>query len=145
MIIEIANTTKLKIPNKKIFEWMAFFEKKISKIYRENKEKTLTIVFVSPRRIKHLNKMYRKKNQPTDVLSFQGTYPQHFGDLILCPQVIKKQAKEHGLSFNLELAYMILHGILHLLGYEHESNAKKAKTMFKLQDKIFQGILQKWD
>lgn len=141
MIVEISNTTKVKIPNKKILAWMKFFETKIPKL----KSKALTIVFVSPQKIQRLNKTYRKKNRPTDILSFEGTYPEHFGDLVLCPQVIKKQAKEHALTFNLELAYMILHGILHLLGYEHEGSAKKAKAMFKLQDKIFQGILQKWD
>jgi probable rRNA maturation factor len=135
MIVEIANMTKTKIPEKKILQWIAFFEKKISKL---KSQKTFTVAFVPKTRIQRLNKMYRKKDKPTDVLSFAGTYPQHFGDLVLCPQVIKKQAKEHGLTFELELAYMILHGVLHLLGYEHEQSAKKARIMFALQDKIFQ-------
>lgn len=146
MIVEISNTTKIKIPQNKILAWMKYFAMKIPELKSpKNKKRTLTLVFVPPQRIQRLNKMYRQKNLPTDVLSFAGTYPQHFGDLVLCPQVIKKQAKEHNLTFNLELAYMVLHGVLHLLGYEHEGNAKKAKVMFKLQDKIFQGILQKWD
>lgn len=139
MIVEISNTTAIAVPQKKILTWIKFFEKKLPDL----REKTLTVVFVPASRIRRLNKLYRKKNKATDVLSFAGTYPEHLGDLVLCPQVIKKQAKEHGLTFKLELAYMILHGLLHLLGYEHEASAKKAKIMFTLQDKIFESLSQR--
>ncbi len=137
MIAEITNTTTVRIPAKKILQWIKFFEKKMAKT---RGPQTLTLVFVTSQRIRSLNKKFRGKDKPTDVLSFAGTYRGHLGDLVLCPQVIKKQAKEHSLTFNQELAYMILHGILHLLGYEHEDSAKKAKIMFALQDKIFESL-----
>ncbi len=140
MIVDITNATSSSVPKKKVELWLKLLEKKLPK---KVLTKTLTVIFVPPARIRRLNKRYRGKDRPTDVLSFAGTYPGHLGDLVLCPQVIKKQAKEHGLTFKLELAYMLLHGVLHLLGYDHEESARAAKTMFELQDKIFESLSDK--
>lgn len=98
----------------------------------------LVIVFLDPLPAKKINNDFRKRNYATDVLSFQNG--QGLGELLICPQVIAKQAKEHGLGFNQELAYMILHGILHLLGFDHEKSKAGAKKMFRLQDEIFEKI-----
>jgi probable rRNA maturation factor len=61
--------------------------------------------------------------------------------LAIAPEVIKRQAKEHGLLFREELGYMVLHGFLHLLGYDHETSERDARVMFKLQDQLFEEIL----
>lgn len=95
----------------------------------------LVVVFLDPGPAKKINFEFRKKNYATDVLSFQNG--QGLGELLICPQVIAKQAKEHALTFHQELAYMILHGILHLRGFDHEKGAAQAKKMFKLQDEVF--------
>jgi probable rRNA maturation factor len=63
--------------------------------------------------------------------------------MILCPQVLTRQAREHGLTFKQELAYMLCHGVLHLLGYDHENSKKEAEVMYALQDKAFAQILGK--
>ena len=68
---------------------------------------------------------------------------ESLGDLVICLDVIKRQAKEHGLTVQEELGYMVLHGFLHLLGYDHEANVRDAKKMFTLQDDLFEKLLKK--
>jgi probable rRNA maturation factor len=98
----------------------------------------LTLVFVSTGQSKALNLRFRKKNYATDVLSFsEPNNHSGLGELILCPQVLKKQAKEHKHSFKKELDYMIIHGFLHLLGYDHEKSRREELKMMALQDKLF--------
>lgn len=104
------------------------------------KGKTLTIVCLDKKSARTINKEFRGKDYATDVLSFDPIEPDSLGELILCPEVLKTQAKEHHLTYQMELGYMVLHGILHLLGFEHEDDAKKAEEMFGLQDEIFDAI-----
>ena len=102
----------------------------------------LTIVFLNQAPAKKLNLSFRKKNYATDVLSFPGDEALGIlGELILCPQVLKAQAKEHEMSFHEELGYMVIHGVLHLLGFDHEKTEYQAKKMFRLQDQIFDKLL----
>ena len=109
------------------------------KILLEKKE--LTMVFLEPIEMKNINRQFRKKNKPTDILSFQSQDPASFGELLLCTNVLKKQALRHGHSFNDEVTYMLIHGFLHLLGYDHEISLKEEKLMFRLQDKCFNELV----
>ncbi|MBX7231973.1 MAG: rRNA maturation RNase YbeY [Bdellovibrionales bacterium] len=102
-------------------------------------DKELSLIFVEPKVSQKLNLNYRNKNNPTDVLSFSASGPL-LGELVLCPQVIRKQAQDNLWTFRLELTYMVIHGILHLLGYEHEQGGIEAQRMLKLQDKIFYKV-----
>ncbi len=95
------------------------------------------------KRLKHLIKPTGKKNKPTDVLSFDPIEPDDLGELVLCPSVLRKQAKEHKLKYEIELGYMVIHGVLHLLGYDHEKTEKEAKKMFRLQDLVFDALLER--
>jgi len=104
-------------------------------------EAELVIVWLNPGPARILNQKYRRKNYATDVLSF--TAETGLGELVMCPQVLKRQAREHGLSFRDELSYMILHGILHLLGFDHEGSKSQAAQMFALQDRIFAQLTQR--
>lgn len=99
--------------------------------------KILTIAFVSGDEIQAHNQKYRGKNKPTDILSFAPIDENSLGELMVALDVIRAQAKDHGLTLNQELAYMILHGMLHLLGYDHERSEREAKTMFAIQDRVF--------
>jgi probable rRNA maturation factor len=106
--------------------------------------KELVVVFVDEEEQRSLNHEYRGKDYATDVLSFTADPdldPDSLGELIICPQVISRQAREHGLLVREELGYMVLHGFLHLLGYDHEQNERSAKAMFKLQDELFELLL----
>jgi probable rRNA maturation factor len=98
----------------------------------------LTVVFLNSREARALNREFRRKDYATDVLSFESE--TGLGELVLCPQVLKRQAREHGLSFREELGYLVLHGVLHLLGFEHERGGRRAKEMYALQDLVFEGL-----
>ena len=82
----------------------------------ENKKTELSIVLVGPARIRDLNKKYRRKNKATDVLSFQY---DDSGEVVICLSVLKKNAKKFKSTFKKELARVLIHGILHILGYSH--------------------------
>ncbi|MES2768716.1 MAG: rRNA maturation RNase YbeY [Bdellovibrionota bacterium] len=147
MQIEIINYTKDKIPKKFVQDWTKLVIKnlksqkilgrKISQL-----EKDLIVVFVTSAKMKKLNSQFRGKNKHTDILSFEPIEESSLGELVLCLPVLKKQAKEHKLSLNHEIGYMLIHGILHLLGYDHETNEREAKIMFDLQDILFEKLLK---
>ncbi len=107
------------------------------------KSKELTIVFLSAKEIKKINFKFRGKNKPTDVLSFPVRDPECLGELLLCPEVLFKQSKQFGHSYDFELLTMLIHGILHLLGYDHELSKAEEKLMFSLQNAMLESILTK--
>lgn len=110
-----------------------------------------SVTFVSNERIQEINKDYRNKNQPTDVISFaleEGGDPINFeedgqprvlGDIIISVPKAREQAKEYGHSFERELGFLATHGFLHLLGYDH-MNPEDEKEMFGLQDFILESF-----
>lgn len=102
-------------------------------------KKDCVLVLVDAPESKQLNHQFRGKNQATDVLSFAGVEKSSFGEIVICLPVAKAQAKSNGHSLINEVTYLLLHGILHCLGYEHEApaSAGAAKKMFKIQDKVF--------
>lgn len=107
------------------------------------KAQELTIVFLTPAAMKKINFKYRKKNKPTDVLSFTGYDQESIGELLMCPAVLQRQAKDYGHSYEQELLTMLIHGLLHLLGYDHELSKSEEKVMFTLQDFVLQSLLTK--
>ena len=102
-------------------------------------DKKLVIAFVSSSDMQKMNKKFLQKDYVTDVLSFSPSEPDSFGELALCGEQIKAQSEKHGFSFEEETAYLVLHGFLHLLGYQHEQGGEEAKKMYKTQDEIFQS------
>jgi len=126
-MFEINNLTSSRADN-------GFFKKIAKKVLMKerNSNLNLSIALVGPNIIKGLNKRYRKKNRPTDVLSF--TYNKGSGEVVICPQVIRENAKKFRTTFKKELDRVLIHGILHLLGYDHEKSAAEAKKMEKKQN-----------
>jgi probable rRNA maturation factor len=92
----------------------------------------VSISFVKRGAMKKLNSAYRKKDMPTDVLSFNMNEGKLLGDVVVCPSVAKMNARKYNVSFNAEIARLVAHGILHLLGYDH------GRKMFEMQDKIME-------
>ena len=130
-MIEINNLTNF-VVDKKFFIGVA---KKVLK--GENRQtEHLSIAFVSPVEIQKLNKKYRKKDKPTDVLSFEkvSDFKDEPSEIVICPFVVRENAKESHLSLKKELAKMLIHGILHTLGYDHEVSLAEEEKMFKKQD-----------
>lgn len=105
------------------------FLKKVAKIVIKGesvKMKDVSVVLIGTEEIKALNKKYRKKNKPTDVLSFNYG---DLGEVVLCPEVIRENAEKFGNIFKKEIARILIHGMLHLAGYDHEKSAKEAEKM----------------
>lgn len=138
------NASGYRVPRTFLNQWLktcqALLAKKRVKLAPA---KELVLVFVSPNEIKKMNLTYRKKNKVTDILSFESGDPESLGELILCPSRIEIQSKDHGLTLKEELGYLVLHGILHLKGFDHETNEQDAKRMFDLQDRVFELALRK--
>lgn len=102
----------------------------------------LTCVFLTKKEMQILNTNFRNKKKPTDVLSFQPVEVHSVGELVFCPDVLVIQAKKQKHSLSDEFMYMLIHGLLHLLGYDHEISAKAEKLMFNLQDSVFDQLTQ---
>ncbi len=117
-------------------------QKKALKNVKKLRKSEVTLVFISAVRMKAMNFKYREKNYATDILSFEPSSADSLGDLILCPSVLKKQAKQNGHSFDYEILYMLIHGLLHLLGYDHEISLAAEKKMFGLQDRLFSQLTE---
>lgn len=89
----------------------------------------VTIRFVDVEEGQMLNHEYRGKNYATNVLSFSYEQAPVFGDLVLCVPVVLREAKEQRKSITPHFAHLIVHGMLHLQGYDHESGEQEAKQM----------------
>jgi probable rRNA maturation factor len=106
-------------------------EKFFHKALREFKLRpdAVAIAFVTDAKITRLNKTYRGKNRPTDVLSFPAAIPrkrgkktEFLGDIAIAPETARRYAKKNGRTLESEMCVLILHGLLHLLGYDHETD-----------------------
>jgi probable rRNA maturation factor len=96
----------------------------------------ITIRIVGSDESKNLNAMYRKKKYPTNVLSFLVDDAHHLiGDIVLCAPVIEQEALDQSKNLEAHYAHLIIHGALHLYGYDHE-NKKDAEIMEKKEIKI---------
>lgn len=106
---------------------------------------TATVSLIGSSVMTQLNSTYRGKNRPTDVLSF--TSPEifqkqgHLGELVICLPVLKRQARELKHKPELELQILLVHGLLHLLGMDHELGPKEAAAQAKLEQKILEKLL----
>jgi len=110
-------------------------------------EISFNAVSVSEEKIRFLNKEYLGKDKVTDVLSF-GEYAESeqlkdihemdifLGELFFCPTFIRKAAEEDEVTFEHEMAYIFSHGILHLLGYDHD------EKMFAIQDEVTENVIK---
>lgn len=146
-MIEINNLTQEKINE-------SFFRKTAENVLKEEgvEGESLSVAFVGAEKMRELNKKYRRKDKATDVLSFQYseklkvksekqqlksqnfTKDSFLGEIVICPEVVKKNAKKSGLDYNKELTRVLIHGILHILGYDHEGSVKEAKKMEKKEE-----------
>lgn len=143
--LEIVNRSGRAVPQKFLRDWVRLMAREASLAINPSKYagRDFVIAFVTTEEIRKLNKTYRGKNKPTDVLSFESDDPSSLGELAIAPEIISAQARDHGLLVREELGYMVLHGFLHLLGYDHEKNERDAKRMFTLQDELFERLLKK--
>ena len=115
-------------------EHSKIIEKVVEKCFEEeNLLRThlyLSVILTTPNQIQEMNNTYRKINKATDVLSFPmfekeeipnviNEIEEPLGDIVISIEKVKEQAEEYGHSFERELAYMVVHGFYHLMGYDH--------------------------
>ena len=104
----------------------------------------LSIALVSDAQIKRLNKLYRNKDKPTDVLSFPiGEKVEDWfilGDIVISMDTAKRQARELGHSLEEELKRLLVHGLVHLLGYDHELGGEEEKKFFELEESVLREL-----
>ena len=105
-------------------------EKKISVIKNDilGKNYSLSIAYVDKKKSKEINKAYRSKNKPTNILSFPLS--PHMGEIILCPSIVKKDTRKFKKTFNQLMGFLVIHGMLHLKGYEHSSTMKTLEEKY---------------
>ena len=143
MQIQIENKTKFKIQRRKIRSTVL----KILKIMNcANKE--LSISFVDDNAIKQLNNQYLQRDNSTNVLSFslqEGEYgninPDILGDIVISAETAQRDAAIGDLSLSEEIDFLLIHGLLHLLGFNHENTTKAQTTKMRLKEKKLFEIL----
>ena len=123
----------------------SFLKEVISLTLQEEKVKNAiaTIVFVDEARIQKINRDYRKIDKVTDVISFAYEETQDFfceefrllGEIYICIPKMEEQAREYGHSKKRELSFLTVHGLLHLLGYDHIEK-REEQVMFTKQEEI---------
>lgn len=162
MILEIRNFTQNEIDE----EFFRNIAEKAQKIFGLTGNIEIGLAIVGDGRIRKLNKMYRGKNRVTDVLSFASrsvipylakAFPRikknqeiefieppdgvrHLGEIILCYPQAKKQARRLSNPLEKELSLLFVHGILHLIGYEHENGGEQEKKMKEMEEQIMTKI-----
>lgn len=145
MSIELQNLTAFQIDEefvRKVIHTALRFEQIDGNI-------SIGAAFVGRARMQKLNKECNGKDVVTDVLSFQAgknfvmpkSVGKYLGEIIVCLPVIKKQASYAKKSIQWELAHVLIHGVLHLLGYEHEESAEDARIMHAREEKIISAVL----
>lgn len=107
---------------------------------------SVSVAVVGNSQMKSLNREYRNKAKTTDVLSFPGSHLKssptsvELGDIVICLPKAREQALEYGEPLSRELERLAVHGVLHLLGFDHEKNKREEKKMFALQDCILRKL-----
>jgi probable rRNA maturation factor len=129
-------------------KWLNLSVEAIHAFINNQKPFSLNVSLVDDQEIKDINKEYRGKNKVTDVLSFpmqenmrQGLYDDfmhelELGDILICKSVCEKQAIEFKLDYMEEFVHLLIHGFLHVYGYDHEISLEEEKIMTELEENL---------
>lgn len=112
-----------------------------------NQDKEISIVFVDDKKIKEINSKYLNRDYPTNVISFpmrEGAFseinPYLLGDIVISVETAIRDAQEASISPYDEILFLLIHGFLHLIGYDHEKDPLKAKEMEAKEKELFDKI-----
>jgi len=116
-------------------------------------EVKIDLNIVSARNIAEINKKYRKIDGPTDVLSFSYINDRdfislrrnivHLGEIFIAPDVVRKNSEKYETVFGQELSRVLIHGLAHLFGYEHEGNGQKRREMEGVEKDVYLNLKNK--
>jgi probable rRNA maturation factor len=104
------------------------------------KQRALTVALSDDRRVRALNKRDRKKDKPTNVLSYPSGEKKNLGDIVLARQTIWREARVQKKTPSDHVAHLVVHGTLHLLGYDHETSDVDAERMEALERRILKKL-----
>lgn len=146
MSVDLNNESGIEVDEKGLVGLATF----VLDVLRIHPEAELSILLVDEATMAAYHQKYMNEPGPTDVLSFpmDELRPPHddeeppqglLGDVVLCPAVTRRQAGDHGRGENEEAVYLLTHGILHLLGYDHRDDAERTQ-MFQLKD----SLISRW-
>lgn len=143
--VEIFNETNENIENIEILKPLLEYARKKENL--EDTELEFSVIIVDNKRIHEINKEYRGIDRPTDVISFaledneeiEFDHYRVLGDIYISIDKVREQAREYGHSEKRELAFLTVHGFLHLLGYDH-MKPEDEKVMFARQEEILNGF-----
>ena len=106
----------------------------------------VTVAVVSDARVRSLNHRYRRQDEATDVLSFPADEPGELGDVVIAAGVAGRQARQAGHPIAVELRVLALHGLLHLLGYDHEHDdgrMARLERRLRLKGGLVEGLIER--
>ncbi|EKE10286.1 MAG: hypothetical protein ACD_16C00056G0005 [uncultured bacterium] len=136
----IFSTSKWKVIAPLLKNEIAFaLEKTTEALNSDFSQKEVSLVLTSDTEVQSLNKTYRHKDKPTNVLSFPSEQKDEVGDIVLAYETVMKEADELGISPLHHTLHLIVHGFLHLLGYDHE-NKVDAEKMETLEIEILKAL-----
>jgi probable rRNA maturation factor len=110
--------------------------RKAARAATANRKRALTVALADDRRVRALNARDRKKDRPTNVLSYPSGERDHIGDVVLARQTVWREAKSQGKTPAHHVAHLVVHGTLHLLGYDHETSEADAERMETLERRL---------
>src|SRR4029077_615966 len=105
-----------------------------------HRKRSLTIALADDRRVRALNARDRRKNKPTNVLSYPSGERGFLGDVVLARQTVWREARSQGKTAADHVAHLVVHGTLHLLGYDHETSDADAERMEALERRILKRL-----
>ena len=106
----------------------------------------VSLAFVGDARIRALNRAFRRMDAPTDVLSFPSGEPRFLGDIVIAAGVAGRQARRAGHTFGVEARVLALHGLLHVLGYDHETDQgqmEKLEARLRRKGGLRDGLIER--
>jgi len=142
--ILVYNYSKERLPLTK--KEIVSLSQRILTLFGEREKVCLSLIFVSPSEIKKINHYWRKKNEPTTVLTFpysadslskdhQEIKEKDLGDIFFCPVIIKKRAQESKISYKKNFVILLIHSLAHLYGYDHK-NKRDSLIMEEVEKNI---------
>lgn len=130
LVIDVCGTVP-RVPRSEIRRWSRTILRRLNRPRAE-----LSLAFVTDPAIRELNRRYRNRDTPTDVLSFplaDEVCPDLLGDVVISVDTLRRQARQRKRSVADELLRLLIHGILHLLGYDHEVSPAEARRMRRME------------
>jgi probable rRNA maturation factor len=108
----------------------------------ERRVAALSLTFVGPERMRELNARWKRRPEPTDVLAFSLAGPGGalLGDVYICPAEAALEAEARGLPLRQELLRLVIHGVLHVLGYDHPRERRTASAMWRRQERYLKEL-----